>query len=137
MSVTSQQRLRMGDCDTAGIAYYPRLLALVDNAVEDWMAAVIGIDRAGLLQGRGLGLPTADLQIDFQRPCRLGETIVITVSVAALGNSSITLAIAGYVSGLRYFGGMLIQVLVTLANGQPQPWPQQWRTMLAPEDERP
>lgn len=136
MTFVSPQLLRMGDCDTAGIAYYPRLLALVDNAVEDWMAATLGIDRAGLLQGRGLGLPTADLKLRFERPCRLGETIGVGLAVTALGTASITLAVAGDVAGQRCFAGTLVQVLVTLADGKPQPWPQAWRDRLvvAPED---
>lgn len=130
MSVVSRQRLRFGDCDTAGIAYYPRLLALVDNAVEDWMAATIGLDRAGLLLGQGLGLPTADLKVGFALPCRLGETLDIAIAPTALGNSSITLSMLASVDGIPRFSGTLVQVLMTLASGVPHAWTEEWRRLI-------
>lgn len=131
MSVISRQRVRFGDCDTAGIAYFPRLLALVDNAIEDWMAATVGVDRASLLLRYGLGQPTVDLRIGFTRPCRLGETLDIAVAPAALGRSSISLAVTASVAGEPRFSGTLIQVLTTLASAAAAPWPSDWRAPIA------
>ena len=133
MTITSRHRVRFGDCDTAGIGYYPRLLALVDAAVEDWMEATLGIDRAELLQERGFGLPTVDLKIGFTEPCRLGEALDIAVRPVALGGSSITLAVAVHVDGAPRFAGTLVQVLMTPATGAPCDWPADWRAQLGPE----
>jgi 4-hydroxybenzoyl-CoA thioesterase len=131
MSVTSRHRVRFCDCDTAGIAYYPRLLAHVDSAVEDWMEETVGIDRAGLLIGAKLGLPTADMQIGFSRPCRLGETIDIGITPTRIGRSSIALAIMATVDGDPRFSGTLIQVLTKLETGSSREWPAEWRASIA------
>lgn len=130
MSVTSQHRVRFGDCDTAGIGYFPRLLALVDAAVEDWMAATLAVNRAALLLGRGLGLPTAELKIQFSHPCRLGETLDIAIAPLALGGASITLAVNVTVDGAPRLAGTLVQVLVALASGTAQDWPADWRALI-------
>ncbi len=131
MSVTSRHRVRFGDCDTAGIGYYPRLLALVDAAVEDWMESILGIDRAALLLTHGLGLPTVDLKIGFSQPCRLGETLDIAVAPVSLGGSSITLAVLVTVDGDPRFNGTLVQVLMTLSSGAKKDWPADWRALIA------
>jgi 4-hydroxybenzoyl-CoA thioesterase len=131
MSVTSRHRVRFCDCDTAGIAYYPRLLAHVDSAIEDWMEETVGIDRAGLLIGAKLGLPTADMHIGFSQPCRLGETIDISITPTRIGRSSITLAIMATVAGDLRFSGTLIQVLTRLETGTSCEWPAEWRDSIS------
>ena len=130
MSVTSRHRLRFADCDIAGMAYYPRLLAHVDSAIEDWMEATIGIDRAGLLLEAKLGLPTVDLQIGFALPCRLGETLDISVAPTRLGRSSISLAVAAAIDGQPRFSATLVQVLTRLEAGTSREWPTAWRALI-------
>jgi 4-hydroxybenzoyl-CoA thioesterase len=137
MSVTSPHRVRFCDCDTAGMAYYPRLLAHVDSAVEDWMEETIGIDRAELLIKRKLGLPTADMQIGFSRPCRLGETIDISITPTRIGRSSIALAVMATVAGDLRFSGTLIQVLTCLETGTSREWPAEWRAPIAAQAPEP
>lgn len=131
MSVASRHRVRFCDCDTAGIAYYPRLLALVDSAVEDWMEATVGVDRAGLLIKAKLGLPTADMHISFSRPCRLGETLDISIAPTRLGRSSISLAVTAAVADDLRFSGTLVQVLTKLETGASREWPARWRALIA------
>lgn len=136
MSVTSKhisnQRVRFGDCDPAGIAYFPRLLALVDNAVEDWLVAAIGVDRAAMHLGQQRGLPTVDLTTHFAHPCRLGETLAITITATHVGATSITLAATAQVDHQPRFSARLVQVLIDLETGKPCTWPTAWRGALAP-----
>lgn len=131
MSVTSRHRVRLCDCDSAGIAYYPRLLALVDSGVEDWMEETVGVDRAGLLMTAKLGLPTADMQISFSRSCRLGETLDISIAPTRLGRSSISLAVTAAVADDLRFSGTLVQVLTKLESGMSREWPAPWRELIA------
>jgi 4-hydroxybenzoyl-CoA thioesterase len=132
MSFVSQQRLRFGDCDPAGMAYFPRLLALVDNAVEDWLVAAIGHDRAAMHVDQRIGLPTIQLQTGFSQACRLGETLDIAIIPTRLGATSITLDASASVAGKPRFAATLVQVLVNLDTGKPRPWPAAWRACLDP-----
>ena len=131
MSFTSRQRVRFGDCDLAGIGYYPRLLALVDAAIEEWIEATLGLGRKELVAGLGLGLPTADLKVGFGRPCQLGETLDMRIVPVRLGWTSITLLLTATANGEARFSATLVQVLLTTANGEPTPWPAEWRARIS------
>ena len=131
MSFVFTARVRFGHCDPAGIAYFPRLFELVDAAVEDWTAAVIGVDRAEMHGPLRLGLPTVDLHAGFTTPCRLGEQLDIEVALLALGTTSIDLDATASAGGARRFSVRLKQVLMNLDTARPTPWPEAWRARLA------
>jgi 4-hydroxybenzoyl-CoA thioesterase len=127
--------VRFADCDPAGIAYYPRLLALLDAAIEDWTGAVLGVDRRALHLERRLGLPTVSLDADFPAPARLGDRLAFTVRVDRLGISSVTLAVEGRIGELPVIEARLVQVLTDLETLQSRAWPEAWRRALAPQPE--
>ncbi len=122
--------VRFADCDPAGIAYFPRLLALVDAAIEDWTAATLGIDRRAFHLDRRLGLPTVSLETRFRAPARLGDRLRLTVAVEAIGHSSIRLAVTADVAGTTCLETRLVQVLTDLDSMQSRPWPAAWRAAL-------
>lgn len=123
--------VRFGDCDFAGIAYYPRLLALVDAAIEDWTRAVIGLDRLTMHAEHRLGLPTIDLSTQFVRACRLGETLTFTVRVLALGETSVTLDVVASPGDEPRFNARLVQVLMDIDRRTKVRWPDDWRARIA------
>jgi 4-hydroxybenzoyl-CoA thioesterase len=130
MTYTSPQRIRFGDCDAAGIAYFPRLLALVDNAVEDWLIATISVDRAVMHIDQRLALPTVELRSSFKWPCRLGETLAIGITPTQIGTTSITFAVEAGVADVPRFTATLVQVLIDLETGRPRNWPAAWHARL-------
>ena len=131
MSFAVSLPVRFADCDPAGIAYYPRMLALVDAAIEDWTAAAIGVTRAAMHMEQRLGLPTVDLHAVFAKPCRLGDVLDIGVTTGMLGNSSIALTVRADVAGEARYTGELKQVLMNIDTGRATPWPAAWRERLA------
>jgi 4-hydroxybenzoyl-CoA thioesterase len=115
--------LRFAHCDPAGIAYYPRYFELCDAAIEDWTAAILGIDRRTMHIDMGLGMPTVSLNAEFAVPSRLGDLLDFEVTVTRVGNSSVDLAIAISCAGEPRFAVRYTQVLIELARGQSLPWP--------------
>ena len=85
--------VRFGDCDPAGIVFYPRYFEMFNNLVEDWCAAGLGTSFRELHQVRGLGLPTVSIQTDFVAPSRLGDLLRAELSVIEIGGASITVSI--------------------------------------------
>jgi len=114
--------LRFAHCDPAGVAYYPRYFELCDAAIEDWTAAVLGIDRREMHLERGLGIPTVSLHAEFAEPSRLGDRLDFTVSVTRVGRSSIDLAVDIACAGKPRFAVRYTQVLTDLAEGTSRPW---------------
>ena len=85
--------VRFGDCDPAGIVFYPRYFEMFNNLVEDWCADGLEASFQELHGVRGLGLPIVNLACDFAAPSRLGDVLGAQLWVERVGASSIGLAI--------------------------------------------
>lgn len=90
MSFVHTRRVRFGDCDPAGIAYFPRFFDWFHQAMEQWFDEGLGIDYAGLIAS-GHGMPCVHTEADFKAPCRLGDVLHIHLAVAKRGGSSVVL----------------------------------------------
>jgi 4-hydroxybenzoyl-CoA thioesterase len=81
--------IRFGDCDPAGILYYPRYFDLFHQAMEAWFDGPLGLSYARLLGEDRLGLPTVAAQAQYLAPCTFGEAVGVELAVERLGTSSI------------------------------------------------
>jgi 4-hydroxybenzoyl-CoA thioesterase len=90
---------RWQDCDPAGIIYYPKYFEMMSALLEDWFEEALGLAYTDLHGARRLGLPTVRISCDFVKPCRLGDTIALSLCVTHLGRSSMSLAFRGNVKG--------------------------------------
>ncbi len=84
-----RQPVRFGDCDPAGIVYYPRFLHFFHEAMETWFLEVLDYPYHQVILGKQIGFPSVHCEADFKIPCGLGEVLAIELSVAKLGRSSI------------------------------------------------
>ena len=87
------RKMRFADCDPAGIAFYPRLLEHVNGVVEDWCDGPLGYNFRDMHEAQQRGLPTVALNVDFQRPARLGDQVEWRLTVKSLKRSSMTLSV--------------------------------------------
>jgi 4-hydroxybenzoyl-CoA thioesterase len=85
--------VRFGDCDAAGIVFYPRYLDMFNSLVEDWCREELDFSFSEIVTRRGWGLPTVHLEVDFIAPSVFGEVLSAMLSVTALGKTSINLNI--------------------------------------------
>lgn len=81
-------RARFGDCDPAGIVYFPKFFDFFHQAMETWFAA-IGAPYADVIVGRQIGFPAVHTEADFRAPTRFGEAIDVELRVEKLGTKSI------------------------------------------------
>jgi 4-hydroxybenzoyl-CoA thioesterase len=88
-------RIRFSHCDPAGIVFFPQYLVLTNALVEDWFNDCLKIDYAHMIEQRRVGLPIVKLECEFSRPSRMGETVTLSLSVAAIGRRSIRIEIVG------------------------------------------
>jgi 4-hydroxybenzoyl-CoA thioesterase len=91
--------VRWGDCDPAGIMYFPRFFERFHDAMERWFEVSLGLPYDALIVGRRLGLPSVHTEADFRVPCRFGERLEVELQVAKLGRSSIELSYRVVVAG--------------------------------------
>lgn len=111
-------------CDPAGIVFYPRYAEMVNHMVENFFIDEISYSFAQMMAA-GQGMPTARLEIDFQKPSRLGERIEWVLSVEHLGRTSARFLIMAE-------DRLTARSIVVWMDKDftPAPWPAQMRTRL-------
>jgi YbgC/YbaW family acyl-CoA thioester hydrolase len=82
--------VRFGDCDPAGLAYYPALFHYCHAAMEEFFAARCGTSYARLLAERRLGFPVVNVRAEFFAPFVYGDVAEVEVWVSAVGRTSAT-----------------------------------------------
>lgn len=81
--------IEWGDCDPAGIVYFPRYLAVFDACTWALFTAALGMKKAALLQHYGtVGCPMVDLHARFLIPCTYGDDVMVESRIAELRRSS-------------------------------------------------
>ena len=127
----SDRLIRFSYCDPAGIVFYPQYFVMFNGLVEDWFNQGLGLDFAGIINDRRLGLPTVNLNCDFMEPSKIGEVIALGLKVEALGRSSLKLRIACQYGGRERVRANLVLVTVNLDTGLAIPIPDDLRHVMA------
>ena len=84
-------RIRFAHCDPAGIVFFPQYLVMLNNLVEEWFDAALGLPYAELIGPRRTGLPTVSLHCEFTAISRMGDDVAMGLSLERVGTKSITL----------------------------------------------
>ena len=92
-------RIEWGDCDPAGIVFYPRYFAMFD-ASTSYLFEAAGWKKPDLLREFEIvGYPMVDTRAKFILPSSFGQDIVIETKIAAFRNSSFDVEHKVYKSG--------------------------------------
>lgn len=91
MSVTNRRRVTIewGDCDAAGIVFYPRYFAMFDWSTASLLTAAFGMKKPDWLRHWKLaGIPMVDTRVTFHIASSFGDEVVIESRVTEIGRSS-------------------------------------------------
>ncbi|MCZ6596517.1 MAG: thioesterase family protein [Planctomycetota bacterium] len=89
----TQQVIRFGDVDPAGIVYFPKIYDFIHQAFEELWDIHVGKRYYHVLTEQRIGFPLVHSEVDFKHPLRFGDRPQVRVTCFKLGHSSI---------GLRY-----------------------------------
>ena len=82
-------RIVWGDCDPAGIVYYPRYFEMFDANTTALFERALGMSKFAFLKAfDSLGYPMVDTRARFLLPARYGDDVVIETTIAAIKLSS-------------------------------------------------
>lgn len=88
-SSTRSTRIEWGDCDPAGIIFYPRYFAIFDVSTTVLIERALGMKKIDYLKAYGLaGHPVVETRAKFRLPTRFGDEVLIESALAACGRSS-------------------------------------------------
>ncbi len=79
--------VRFGECDPAGVAYYPTFFNWFHQAMEACFEEWVGTPYATIIQKTGF--PAVQTSADFHRPLSVGSVIDVVVQIATIGRSSV------------------------------------------------
>ena len=71
--------ISFGDCDPAGIVYYPNILAWVDGAYHHYLRRFGGHFALGQRRG-STGIGAVDVKCQFKRPLRDGDSVLVDLT---------------------------------------------------------
>jgi 4-hydroxybenzoyl-CoA thioesterase len=88
LSNTRTVRIEWGDCDPAGIIFYPRYFEIFDASTAALFERALGITKFEMFKTLPFaGWPLARTQARFLKPTRFGDDVTVVTSVA-FGRSS-------------------------------------------------
>ncbi len=84
-----KRKVRFADVDFAGIVFYPRYFEMLNGVVEDWFEH-LGFGFEHLLKDHQLGALLVAVETDFKAACYLNDALTFKLTVAQLGERSVT-----------------------------------------------
>jgi 4-hydroxybenzoyl-CoA thioesterase len=88
MKIKRSLRIEWGDCDPAGIVYFPRYFQFFDNSTMAMFDGV-GLPKQALLkQYDVIGFAAVDVSARFMIPSRFGDDVSIETSISEWRRSS-------------------------------------------------
>jgi 4-hydroxybenzoyl-CoA thioesterase len=121
--------LRFGDCDPAGIAYFPAYFHLLNSVVEEFFE-VLGAPWTRLIHQDRVGLPTAQLNVSFKKHGLHGDTLVFRVHVRRIGRSSLDLQHEVFANNALLWQADQTLVMTSLETHKPIAFPPEIRNEL-------
>ena len=88
-SNTRTVRIEWGDCDPAGIVFYPRYFAMFDHSTTLLIERTLGMSKHQLYATYEFGgYPVVENRARFLAPTRFGDDVVIESSIKEFRRSS-------------------------------------------------
>ncbi len=121
-----------GDADPAQIAYTANIPAWCLEALEAWMKACTGVGWYEMNIDLGVGTPFVDIANSFQAPITPRQPLLIEVTVARIGRSSLACALEGFQEPAgRCFSGRYTCAFVDSVRVKPIAIPKRMRANIA------
>jgi 4-hydroxybenzoyl-CoA thioesterase len=113
-------RIEWGDCDPAGIVFYPRYFAMFDASTAEMFRAALGEPKIAWTKRYGLvGFPMVDTRAKFTIPSKYGDDVVITSRVLEFRASSFDVEHVILKDGARAVEGFETRVMVMADAARP------------------
>ena len=132
MTHTLPIRVYYEDTDAAGIVYHARYLAFAERARTEAMRDG-GAAHDELATQHGLFFVVRRAEMDYLRPARLDELLLVTTRVTVLGGASLSVR-QEFAVGDRAVAVLHMELAcVRQADGRPARIPERWRAALGGE----
>ncbi|WP_114377758.1 tol-pal system-associated acyl-CoA thioesterase [Elioraea thermophila] len=122
-------RVYFEDTDAGGVVYHAAYLRFAERARTEWLRD-LGLAHSQLIAREGLIFVVKRLAIDYVRPARLDESLVVETRLAGLGRASVTLAQTVRRAEATVAALEVVLACVRLATGRPEAMPEGLRGLI-------
>jgi acyl-CoA thioester hydrolase len=84
-------RVYWEDTDGGGVVYYANYLKFLERARTEWLRSC-GFSQQALAQDPGIIFPVVDMSIQYRRPARLDDELLISCEARTQGSTAIRFA---------------------------------------------
>jgi 4-hydroxybenzoyl-CoA thioesterase len=113
-------RIEWGDCDPAGIIFYPRYFAIFDVSTSMLIERALGMKKIDYLKAYAIhGHPVVETRAKFLLPTRFGDDVTIESAVVHCGRSSFKIEHRLTLAGALAVQGAETRVWVAREPGEP------------------
>ena len=81
-------RVYYEDTDAGGVVFYANYLAFMERARTEWLRS-LGYDNSGLAEAHGVVFAVRRADLDFLKPARLDDALVVTAQVTEIRRASL------------------------------------------------
>jgi acyl-CoA thioester hydrolase len=117
-------RVYYEDTDAGGVVYYANYLKFLERARTEWLRQV-GLDQQQLARDNNTAFAVRHVEIDYLKPARLDDELVVRSHVHSQGRASITFSQQiDRADGLLLCSAMVKVVCLQLDDFKPKPLPE-------------
>ncbi len=124
-------RVYFEDTDAGGIVYHANYLRFAERARTEWMRE-LGYDHRRLAEEHRLLFAVARAELDFVRPARLDDLLVVRTRAVGIGGARLELEQLIYRDATEVARVRVTLALVDTATLRPKRLPEALRQHLAP-----
>jgi 4-hydroxybenzoyl-CoA thioesterase len=89
LTYTRNARIEWGDCDPAGIVFFPRYFAMFDSCTTALFSQALGMTKYQFTRlYQVVGYPMVDTRARFLKPTKFGDDVVIETKITKFGRAS-------------------------------------------------
>lgn len=124
LSVSIDRRVQWMDTDAAGIWHHTTLVRWAEEAEAELHR------QLGIIDQTFGATPRVHVEFDYYLPLRFDEPVRLTLSVEAVGDTSLTYHIDLLRENDRIASGSMVAVFIDRQTGKRRPWPPAIRSAL-------
>lgn len=124
------------DTDAAGIVYYANYLKFVERARTEMMR-LLGFEHSQIRDSEGINWTVRRCAIDYRKPARLDDRILVESSIVNLGGASLDIEQIVRSADGALLASALLKLACMHASGKPARLPQGLRKRLKPQESAP
>lgn len=113
MRFSAARIVRFGECDPAGVVYYPVFFNWFHELMERWFEEALDVPYSQCL--KKYGFPAKETGSEFFRPCALGEELQLELFLSHMGKRSIRIEIEIFSKDVLKAKGHVVCVCIGLS----------------------